>query len=479
MRKLPLDVLPAASLAVHVTRVIPTAKRLPEPGEHATTGEGSTLSVALTPNVTTPPSRLVAFATISPGSDNTGAVTSSKRAVTVVLAVSVTLQVPVPEQPPPLQPAKVEPVAGVTLRVTTVPLLNEAEQVAPQLIPAGSEVTVPRPVPVLVTERVNLCRADVAVTVVSAFKVTVQVVLVPEHPPLHPVKVDPVVGVAASVTNVPLSREAEQVAPQSIPEGSDVTVPLPVPPVLTVRVTVRRVKVAVTVVAAFMVTVQAPVPAQPPPLHPVKAEPVAGVAVSVTTVPLSKGAEQVLPQLIPAGFEVTVPLPEPSRVTERVNCVPPEVTPKRANTVVFAVRVRVQVPVPVQPPPVQPSKMEPVAGVAVRVTGVPLSKDAEQVVPQLIPGGLEVTAPMPVPSRITERVKRVAVPLTTVSVVLPLRPPEVAVIVVDPGLRPVATPFASMVATAVSLLVHVTLPPIPPTATAAGSNAQAGLFGQV
>src|SRR5262249_11758285 len=151
-------------------------------------------------------------------------------------------------------------------------------------------------------------------------------------------------GVAVSVTNVPPSNEAAQVAPQSIPGGSEVTVPVPDP--LTVRVTACLVNVAVTAVAAFMVRVQAPVPEQPPPLHPAKVDPVAGVAVSVTTVPLSKGAEQVLPQLIPAGFEVTVPLPEPSRVTERVNCVAPGVTPKRANTVVFAVRVRVQVPVP-------------------------------------------------------------------------------------------------------------------------------------
>src|SRR5437899_1262843 len=155
MRKLPLEVLPAASLAVHVTRVIPTENRLPERGEHVTTGEGSTLSVAPTLNVTTPPSRLVAVARISPGSDNTGAVTSSKRAVTVVLAVSVTLQVPVPEQPPPLQPAKVEPVAGFAVSVTNVPLSNEAEQVTPQSIPGGLEVTVPLPEPSRVTERVN------------------------------------------------------------------------------------------------------------------------------------------------------------------------------------------------------------------------------------------------------------------------------------------------------------------------------------
>jgi len=44
-----------------------------------------------------------------------------------------------------------------------------------------------------------------------------------------------------------------------------------------------------------------------------------------------------------------------------------------ANTVVLAVRLKVQGPVPVQPPPVQPSNVALAAGVAVRVTTVPLS----------------------------------------------------------------------------------------------------------
>ena len=77
-------------------------------------------------------------------------------------------------------------------------------------------------------------------------------------------------------------------------------------------------KVAVTVVAALRVTVQVPVPLQPPPLQPVKVEPAAGAAVSVTAVPLEKLAEQVAPQVIPAGALVTVPLPVPAGVTVRV-----------------------------------------------------------------------------------------------------------------------------------------------------------------
>ena len=71
-------------------------------------------------------------------------------------------------------------------------------------------------------------------------------------------------------------------------------------------------KVAVTVVAAETVTTHDPVPEHPPPLQPVKMEPAAGAAVSVTAVPLVKLAEQVAPQVIPAGLLVTVPVPVPA-----------------------------------------------------------------------------------------------------------------------------------------------------------------------
>ena len=48
------------------------------------------------------------------------------------------------------------------------------------------------------------------------------------------------------------------------------------------------------------------------PLHPEKTEPARGDAVKVTVVPLGKEALQVVPQLIPAGVLVTVPLPVPA-----------------------------------------------------------------------------------------------------------------------------------------------------------------------
>jgi hypothetical protein len=85
-------------------------------------------------------------------------------ALTEAAALIVTVQVPVPEQPPPLQPANVEPATGVAVRVTAVPLANAAAQVAPQAMPAGALATVPVPAPVLLTLSVKLCSAKVAVT---------------------------------------------------------------------------------------------------------------------------------------------------------------------------------------------------------------------------------------------------------------------------------------------------------------------------
>ena len=101
-----------------------------------------------------------------------------------------------------------------------------------------------------------------------------------------------------------------------MPAGLLVTVPEPVPLLVTVSAcVVVAVKPAVTVWDAFMLTVHAPVPEQPAPLQPVKVEPLAGVAVSVTLVPLLKFPLQVAPQVIPAGLEVTEPEPVPVSVT--------------------------------------------------------------------------------------------------------------------------------------------------------------------
>jgi len=79
-----------------------------------------------------------------------------------------------------------------------------------------------------------------------------------------------------------------------------------------------------------------------------------------------------------------------------------------AFTVVFAERDKVHVPVPEQPPPDQPANFELAFGTAVKVMDVPPPKDALQVAPQLMPAGLLVTVPLPLPDLVTVSVFVVA-----------------------------------------------------------------------
>jgi hypothetical protein len=173
---------------------------------------------------------------------------------------------------------------------------------------------------------------------------------------------------------------------------------------------------------------------------------------------MAYAAAQSVPQLIPGGFELTSPLPlaAPVLLTVSTNRCSSNV----AVTVLAALIVTVQVvPETVSHPP-QPARVELPAALAVRIAVVPASYCWEQAVPQSIPGGLEVTLPVPVPACITRRIGR----SLTVSVVLALAPaPSTAVIVVIPGFTPVARPVSSMAATALLPLVHVT--PVPLIAT--------------
>src|SRR5437870_7755959 len=79
-----------------------------------------------------------------------------------------------------------------------------------------------------------------------------------------------------------------------------------------------KLNVAVTAVAALMVAKHDAVPEQAP-LQPRKTDPADAAAVSVTATPVTKLAEQVFPQLIPAGVLETLPLPAPAKLTERGN----------------------------------------------------------------------------------------------------------------------------------------------------------------
>ena len=156
------------------------------------------------------------------------------------------------------------------------------------------------------------------------------------------------------------------------------------------------VKVAVTEAFALSaITQEAPVQ---PPLKPSKVDDV-GVAVRVTLVPELKLALHVPGQLMPAGDEVTVPVPVPASATVNVRCR----TPKVAVALAAALTVTWQVLVPEQAP-LQPLKTELVPGVAVSVTAVPWLYEAEQVPDeQLMPPGVEVTAPWPAPATCTLR----------------------------------------------------------------------------
>src|SRR5580658_5331419 len=69
--KLALDALPAASLAVHMTVVVPMAKVLPDGGLHVTGSVPSTMSVALAAKVTTAPPGPVAAAVMLAGTVST------------------------------------------------------------------------------------------------------------------------------------------------------------------------------------------------------------------------------------------------------------------------------------------------------------------------------------------------------------------------------------------------------------------------
>jgi len=72
-----------------------------------------------------------------------------------------------------------------------------------------------------------------------------------------------------------------------IPGGLEVAVPFPVPARLTVRVKRCAVKVALTDFAAVIVTVHVAPETVSHPLQPLNVDPLAGLAVRVTLMPLS------------------------------------------------------------------------------------------------------------------------------------------------------------------------------------------------
>jgi hypothetical protein len=146
--------------------------------------------------------------------------------------------------------------------------------------------------------------------------VRVQFLPVPEQAPDQPANLERAEATAVSVTAVPCRKACAQLAPQLIPAGLELTVPVPLPAFLSVSV-LSLSKLAVAAWSVLMVRVQLPVPEQAPD-QPAKRDPAEAVAVRVTAVPCPKACAQVEPQLIPAGLELTVPVPLPALVSVSV-----------------------------------------------------------------------------------------------------------------------------------------------------------------
>ena len=238
-------------------------------------------------------------------------------AVTDLAWSIVTLHVPVPVHAPDQLantevPTSLTALAAATIRAaaseTVVPPVYVAAHVAPQLIPAGTEVTIPPPVPARTTVRSKLSLVNVAVTLRAWLMVTVHAP-VPVHAPDQPANAETALGVAVSVTTLDAAYDAAQVPPHEMPPSEDVTAPEPGPAIATVSAKVFVTNVALTTFAASIVTVHvAEVPVHAPP-QPVKVVVPSGVAVSVTVVPASKTAEHAAPQKMSPGADVTVPAP--------------------------------------------------------------------------------------------------------------------------------------------------------------------------
>src|SRR2546427_3542281 len=112
--------------------------------------------------------------------------------------------------------------------------------------------------------------------------------------------------------------------------------------------------VPVTERLSFIVSVHvvaAPLQAPPQPLNRAW---VPDVAVSITVAPTLKLAEQLDPQVIPAGLLVTSPPAGPREITVNVTEIGVEV----AGTAVAAPAPTVQVPVPLHPPPLPPLNLD-------------------------------------------------------------------------------------------------------------------------
>jgi hypothetical protein len=208
----------------------------------------------------------------------------TKVAVTFTSAVMETMQVPVPEQPPPDQPANADPseTVGVAVKVTLpLPLANSAEHVAPQVMPVGAELTIPVPPTLLLT--VRACPAP-HVPPALVPEPAVNVPLLHQHSPVPSRNQHPL---AIPATAIAVSHWSWHAVLVSWPRSLAGRVPSVQPKASAIVVHPTCANVAFTVVAAAMDTVQVVPLLLVQPVHPANTDPsvVVAVAVRVTLIP--------------------------------------------------------------------------------------------------------------------------------------------------------------------------------------------------
>src|SRR6185436_12863259 len=128
-------------------------------------------------------------------------------AFTIVSLFSVSVQVPVPLQPPPLHPEKVEPLADAAVRATDAPAVMVFAQVLPHTIPVGELET--EPAPVRVTVSVALAGGGVEVVA----PVTVREIVSPFAPTFTLLAKLPAVAESRRTTTVWLPPDASENEP--------------------------------------------------------------------------------------------------------------------------------------------------------------------------------------------------------------------------------------------------------------------------
>jgi hypothetical protein len=235
-------------------------------------------------------------------------------AVTLVAAVTVTLQVAPLTEEQPDQEANTPVADAVAASWTDVPWFTNEEQIAPQEmpIPGVVESRLPAPVgPASATESKYWFKVNVTPTVVPPLPTVTTHDPVALHGAPH-MNVEPVCGVAVKVTCVPAGMVAEHVAPQLRlpPDHVAFTVPDPLPPFAMLKVAFLSTKDAVTWVAAVIDDIVHVGPVAV--VHPVqlaKSKSTPGCASSVIVDPLSTDTTQVRSVQLMPPEPVTVPVP--------------------------------------------------------------------------------------------------------------------------------------------------------------------------